>query len=122
MMYKVRRFLKGLKKEMDWNDTWFRYTGRRSIDNLWTGYEAGGKTKAVAGGAAAIGLLSYGGYQIYQTPLNILGEMAKEQDVESLPGTRGDMQGYTAYSGNVGPGIEVSGDLVFALHKLRHGG
>jgi hypothetical protein len=117
-MSKVKRFLKGLAKELDPRDPFIKWSGRRTIDNLWTGYEFGGQAKIL--GTAAI--LGYGSYRIYQAPLDALEQEAIAQDIQSLPGTRGDMTGYMAYGGSVGGGLETSGDLVFALHKLRHGG
>jgi hypothetical protein len=117
-MSRVRHFLSGLKRELNLKEPFFKYTGQRGIDNLWTGYEAGGPTKAVI----ALGTVSYGGYQAWNLPYQAMGAQAELQDVESLPGTRGDQTGYLAYGGQVGPGLQVTGDLVFALHKLRHGG
>jgi len=115
-MYKVRRFLKGVAKELDPREPFIKHTGERNINNLWTGYEFGGKAKLMA----PFALIGYAQYNAMNTPLYALGEQAKAQDVESLPGTRGDMQGYQAFPQY--PDLGTSGDLVFALHKLRHGG
>lgn len=96
----------------------------RTINNLWTGKGLGSKGKKAA--FTAIG--GYFGYQAMAGAGSESNAIAKAQfeegDIQSLPGTQGDGLGYTAYpSANLDmQGLAPSGDLVFALHRLRHGG
>ncbi len=87
----------------------------RNMNNLWTGYGYGGKGRALA----TIGLLGGGSIMASRdtnTPME-----SDMLDVESLPSTRGDYQGYEAQVG-ANSGLTPSGDLVFAMHKTRHTG
>lgn len=115
------------KKNFNLKEPVFEKAEYRDVNNLWTGYQLGGKGRA----AATVGLLGVGAVMVsnpraVQSQYNqefVLPEQAREQDVESLASTRGDGQGYQAYGGMTGnPNYQASGDLVFALHKLRHGG
>ncbi|MED1301890.1 hypothetical protein P4388_31455 [Bacillus thuringiensis] len=115
------------KKNFNLKEPFFEKAEHRDVNNLWTGYQLGGKGRA----ASTLGLLGVGAVMVsnpraVQRQYNetfVLPEQAKEQDVESLISTRGDSQGYQAYGGITGnPNLQASGDLVFALHKLRHGG
>lgn len=96
----------------------------RSVNNLWTGKGLGSKGKKAA--FTAIG--GYFGYEAMvgagtETKATVQAQF-EEGDIQSLPGTQGDGLGYTAYpSANLDmQGLAPSGDLVFALHRLRHGG
>ena len=114
----VKRFLGGFAKEIDPREPLFKKTGRRGINNLWSGYEFGGRAKFLA----SAGLLGSGGYYIETQPRKSMVQAQQQyQDIQSLPGTQGDMQGYEAYPAISVPGLEATGDLVFALHKTRHG-
>ncbi len=103
----------------------FKKTGDRNINNLWTGYEYGAKGKAIVG----IGLLGGGSILVPTAPARAAAAERREsvawqsenQDIESMISTRGDMQGYKAHGG-IDPMLQSSGDLVFAMHKTRHGG
>lgn len=103
----------------------FNNTGKRSINNLFSGYELGGKGKLlVAGGIAAYGGVSVfdsAGIQKSYELKQLTEQQSEEQDVESLLSTRADGVGYTGNVGSMG-NLEANGDLVFALNKIRHGG
>ncbi len=86
-----------------------------NMNNLWTGYGYGGKGRALA----TIGLLG-GGTIMASKNISVPAE-SEMQDVESLPSTRGDYQGYEAQLSE-NSGLAPSGDLVFAMHKTRHSG
>lgn len=112
-----------MKKNFNLKEPIFQKSEHRDINNLWTGYEMGGKGRAIA----TVGLLGVGGavaynpksYQNWSNNRANTRYASEEQDIESLPSTRGDGMGYQAYGG---PSLQPSGDLVFALHRLRHGG
>ena len=114
----TKRFLKGLAKEMNPKDPWFIKTGDRNINNLWTGHEFGGRSKFAAG----VGALGYGGYKIGTADSRELQANAAFQDIQSLPGTRADMMGYYGNAGDEANQLQPTGDLVFALNRLRHEG
>ena len=113
-MARAGRFIQGLKREFNPKDPFIKKVDYRNVIILWTGREVGGKGK-IAIAASAIG---FGGHQIYSAPYERIRQEAEMQAPQSLPGTRGDMQEYTPNISN----MEVSGDLAFALHNLRHGG
>lgn len=94
----------------------------RSINNLWTGKTLGsaGKKTAAAGLVGGIGMYSLIGPE--QMINREIQAQAKEDDVQSLQSTQADGTGYTAYPKFNMQDYSASGDLVFALHKLRHGG
>lgn len=106
-----------MKKEFNLKEPFVKKTGTRDINNLFSGYEFGGKAKTTAA-IAGVGYVTLGVPSSQYNEDNLIAN-AQEMDVESLPGTRGDMTGYQA---TPGVGMEANGDLVFALHKLRHGG
>jgi hypothetical protein len=125
-MARFSRYLKGFAHEMSPKSGWVHKSNIRNFDNLYTGYEFGGKAKITA----AVAGLGFAGYQ-YLNSNGFNGELnrmtAESEDVNAMPGTLGDAQGYQAYpylSKNqlAEQGYAPKGDLVFALHKLRHGG
>lgn len=133
-MSKTRRFLTGFKKEFNLKDPFIREAPTRDINNLWTKRELGGKGRAVVA-ASAIG---YGAFELNRTQGKLIERDAIAQDPQQLPGTLGDMSEYTPHYLNVdeelqegvqpgiqpgmGTGVQADGNLVFALHNLRHGG
>lgn len=112
----VKRFLKGVAREFDPREPIIIRT-ERNINNLWTGRTLGGRGKILVG----LGAAGYVGHQINNAPYQKIEQEAVMQDPTPLPGTLGDMQNYTPNYANAQP-LEVSGDLAFALHHLRHGG
>ena len=94
----------------------------RSINNLWTGKTLGstGKKVAAAGLVGGIGVYSIMGPG--RAVNREIQAAAKEDDIQSLESTQADGSGYTAYPGFNIHDYAPDGDLVFALHKLRHGG
>jgi hypothetical protein len=111
-MSRTRRFLQGLAKEMDPRTGFIKKADRRDINNLWTGYEAGGLGKSLG----VAGVIGYGSYTITNAPYKRLEEEAETQEATALPGTMGDGMSYTPSAPS------ADGNLVFALNKLRHGG
>lgn len=94
----------------------------RSINNLWTGARLSVKGKVVAGSALGV----YGAYSFAQGVNQYEKDYAMsfnydDRGVQSLPSTRADGMGYTANNGG-DKTLGARGDLVFALHNLRHGG
>jgi hypothetical protein len=94
----------------------------RALSNIYTGRDLNGKGKALAG----LGIAGYAGYQLASAQMDYEEEKIAAQGddpdlVQSLPGTRADGISYNA-SPYSGPKLEATGDLVFALHKIRHGG
>jgi hypothetical protein len=93
----------------------------RSINNLWTGLNLSSRGKKYA----IRGIAGYAGYKIVQGSNEYQENLAlanvDERGIMSLPSTQADGLGY---QGNPGGRTDLgaSGDLVFALHKLRHGG
>lgn len=95
----------------------------RTINNLWTGNTLGRGGRIVAGGLLAGGLGVYGLVGPEQQRAREARERAlEEDDIQSLPGTQADGAGYTAYPAINMQDYAPSGDLVFALHNIRHGG
>ncbi|WDI05151.1 hypothetical protein PUW25_25420 (plasmid) [Paenibacillus urinalis] len=99
----------------------FEKNTQRSINNLYTGFGLSRKGKAVA----LTGMGAYGGYQVIngQSEAGNRNAMDAMDDrgIMSLPGTRSDGMGYLGDpAGN--QDLAARGDLVFALHNLRHGG
>jgi hypothetical protein len=110
----------------------FEKTGERSINNLWSGYGLSAKGKKVAW----MGLGAYAGYEAlkgayrYNYDTTLVYNM-DDRGVQSLPATQADGLGYMVPGYENPQGVSVpkldmtlgaSGDLVFALHNLRHGG
>lgn len=98
-----------------------RYTGDHTINNLYTGYKPGFVGSGmILGGLtlASVGNMSENANQIYE-------EQAKNNGgdfgVQSLPQTRGDLAGYNRMVPTNTMDLGATGDLVFALHKLRGG-
>lgn len=94
----------------------------RTLNNLYSGRDLNKKGMALAG----IGIAAYAGYQIDKGESQMRSDerLARGGDpdmIQSLPGTRADGVAYNASPYN-GPQLEATGDLVFALHKIRHGG
>lgn len=105
----------------------FEKADSRDINNLYTGYKLGGKGRI----GASVGMLGTGsvmvgfGPELRNKKMNqaIVDQQSQEQDIQSLPSTRGDMRGYMAQGGmGSTPDLTTSGDLVFAMHKTRHSG
>lgn len=123
-MMGTRRFLTGLARETNFradDATWLRKTGEgRSINNLWTGKELGKKGNA-AFATLGVGYVGYSGLtaggKANQAEVDY---QVETEGVQSLAGTRGDGAGYQMP--NAPTGFQPSGDLVFALNRLRHGG
>jgi len=93
----------------------------RSINNFYTGYGLSKKGK-IAGGSIMGGI---GGYSVVTT-LNENNNAIELQNtdndsIRALAATTSDM---VAYQGKATSNytFDPTGDLVFALHKLRHGG
>jgi hypothetical protein len=101
---------------------WFHKTGERRMDNLWTGYEAGRNTKRVGmgimGGMAGYSLVSQAN-EYHHDLAHVYAN--DDRGIQSLPSTQADGRGYWAHNGGE-PALGATGDLVFALHNLRHGG
>lgn len=99
----------------------FERNTQRSINNLYTGVGLSKKGKATA----LLGMGAYGGYQAINARAEARTQTALDnmdpRGVMALPSTQSDG---VAYTGNPGgnPELSASGDLVFALHRLRHGG
>lgn len=93
----------------------------RSINNLYSGYELSKKGKAAAVGVMGI----YGAYEIHSTLDQQWNEQVaantETEDIRAMPSTISDYRGYLAKT-PADQSFEAKGDLVFALHKLRHGG
>lgn len=116
-----------MKKNFNLNEPIFMKDPEgRNINNLFTGYGYGGKGRAIA----TVGLLG-GGSIVAANPRDFQGLMngdyidaqSQELDVESMQSTRGDSMGYQAQVGaSAANMLNASGDLVFAMHKTRHGG
>lgn len=122
-MFGTRKFLKGIAKETDLRGPWIQKSkDGRTLNNYFTGYEFGSRAK----GVGSIAALGYGGYVVAtetdRTAKAVADSQSENEDIESLPGTRGDMVGYQGYTGLPSNNLQTSGDLVFALHKIRHGG
>jgi hypothetical protein len=116
-----------IKKNYNPNDPLFTKdtVEGHSLNNLWSGYKLGGKGKlAVTGSLLAGGSIMVanprGVQAAYNNRQNVQYE-SEAQDVESLQSTRADGLGYQAQVGT-NPGLNASGDLVFAMHKTRHSG
>lgn len=116
-----------MKRHLDPHEGIFRESAEgRNINNLWSGYELGGTGNLLVGGSILGGgsLIAANprGYQNFYNRSNILAE-SEAMDIESMPGTRGDLQGYQSTLGVPASNyLQSSGDLVFALHKTRHSG
>ena len=115
-----------LKENYNPKDTFFRKSKEgHSINNLYSGYELGGKGNLLMAG----GLLGGGtilasdptGYKHGYLANQSVDYQSGEQDVESLQSTRADGLTYTAQVGTSNM-VTPSGDLVFAMHKTRHHG
>lgn len=98
-----------------------RYTGTRTIDNLFTGFEPTtiGKAGLFGGFALLTGNSIYQGYQEQYDQMGI--DNGGDMGVQSLPSTRADMMGYNRMVPTNAMDLGATGDLVFALHKLRGG-
>jgi hypothetical protein len=106
--------------------------GERGLDNLFTGVQLSGHGKKVA--TTALGM--YAGYQVLNGAYRYHYDSAMtynrdDRGVQSLPGTQGDGLGYqmpqysmqnSTNSPKLDMDLGAGGDLVFALHNLRHGG
>ena len=121
----TRKFLVGAAEEMTpkKGGKWLQQAEEgRSINNLWTGKELGRNGKIATGGVLA----GYIGFQATGAQTAAAQQQVDAQsyssNIESLPGTRGDGVGYTAYPNFNIKDFAPQGDLVFALHNLRHGG
>lgn len=112
-MARPRHFIEGLKREFDPRDPFIKREPRH-LNNLWTGRTLGGRGKLIVG-ATAVG---YGIHEISDARYKNIERDAEMLEPTPLPGTRGDGSTYTPHY----TGLEVSGDLAFALHNLRHGG
>lgn len=130
MMKGTRRFLQNIVGNGADSQSYIKGTGHfiaeaadgRSINNLWTGKALGGAGRKVtavglAGGIGVYSLIGPG-----QVKEKEFREIAKEDDIQSLQSTQADGSGYTAFPSFSMHDYAPSGDLVFALHKLRHGG
>jgi len=98
-------------------------TGVRSVNNLWSGYELSSKGKKAAWGV----LGTYAAYRVIRSGNDEIRNAVENYNldqggVQSLPSTRADGIGYTASPGGYKDSMLPTGDLVFALHNLRHGG
>lgn len=110
-----------MKNNYNPKDPLFRKSDEgRNVNNLWSGYELGGKGKI-----AVTGSLLLGGSIVASNPRVLEKDFVKEKseslDIESLQSTRGDMQGYSPILSDTSA-LSTSGDLVFAMHKTRHSG
>ncbi len=99
----------------------FEKNVERSINNLYTGRGLSKKGKTVA----LLGMGTYAGYEMvsgYSEASNMNAEANMDtRGIMSLPGSQADGTGYiTDNGGNADLGAR--GDIVFALHRLRHGG
>jgi hypothetical protein len=97
----------------------------RALDNLYTGYKLGKTGKPTMWGIAGIMGLS-GMYSATQeNRMNNTLAAAPTEDIMALPSTTHD---YTRYQAQLPTNTDYdnsfgsTGDLVFALHKIRHGG
>lgn len=99
----------------------FERNTQRSINNLYSGVGLSRKGKATA----ILGMAAYGGYKMHEGK----GEVRRKQvmanmdprGIIALPSTQSDGVGYRGDPGG-SPDFGANGDLVFALHNLRHGG
>lgn len=117
-----------LKKNYNPKDPLFRKSEEgRTVNNLWSGYELGGKgkiavTASVLGGGAIIASNPRNYQNFYNNGTYAQAE-SEMLDVESLQSTRADGLGYQAQIGaGASQALTTSGDLVFAMHKTRHSG
>lgn len=99
----------------------FERNTQRSINNLYTGIGLSRKGKAVA----LTGMGAYASYQVLTGQQEAANQNAMahmdDRGIMSLPGTQADGVGYLGDpAGN--QDLAARGDLVFALHNLRHGG
>lgn len=117
-MARARRFLHGLRREFNPREPFIIKTGHRNINNLWTGRTLGGKGK-IAVGAGAIG---YGVHAFSSARGELIEREAVSKQPTPLPGTTGDMLDYTPHYQHAILPPQADGNLVFALHHLRHGG
>lgn len=97
----------------------------RALDNLFTGYKPGKTGKPIMWGA--IGVLGvHGIYSATQeNRLNNTLAAAPTEDIMALPSTTRDYTRYQAQlptSTDYDNSFGATGDIVFALHKIRNGG
>jgi len=111
----MRKFLKGLGRELNPREPFIKKGQPRSINNIWTGVELGGKGKlSLAAGGVAIG-----GYSMATAPARRMREEASQLPLSPIPGTEGD--GHPYEPRELVPQDNSAG-LSFALHDLRYGG
>lgn len=99
------------------------YTGRRNLDNLFSGYERNWRGKW-ATGAVGVGITGYMAVTapqraVEQRTQNYVEQQRQEGGVESLMTTRGDEIGYAVNMQRLSD-LQSQGDLVFALNRLRN--
>ncbi|QHW35684.1 hypothetical protein GZH47_32825 (plasmid) [Paenibacillus rhizovicinus] len=101
---------------------WINKTGRRGLDNLYSGYELG-KTGKLAGWGVLGAMTAYHTVSSANEYHHDLATIYANDNrgIQSLQSTQADGKGYTARNGG-DPALGATGDLVFALHNLRNGG